>query len=105
MAKNFIHYLWFNRLVTALGCYFLFSIILYSRTGIDICIPCLWKTLFGWTCPGCGISTATMRILEFNFAGAYQANGFVFVVLPGLMYYGIQDFRKFSGKKSDSPNA
>jgi len=37
-------------------------------------IPCLWKTLFGFDCPGCGISRAAALLLRGDLEKAARAN-------------------------------
>ncbi len=48
-------------------------------------IPCLFRKMTGWKCPGCGITTMFLNLLELDLAGAYQANPFLFVTGPFLL--------------------
>jgi hypothetical protein len=41
-------------------------------------IPCLWKTLFGINCPGCGLSRAGAFLLRGRFAEAARMNWLIF---------------------------
>jgi hypothetical protein len=79
--------------------YFLFSATLNVLTGIDICIPCIWKTLFDIHCPGCGLTKAFMCILELDFKKALESNWLIFIILPSGGYYLLQDFYKHKRKK------
>jgi hypothetical protein len=41
-------------------------------------IPCLWKTLFGFECPGCGLSRAGALLLRGRVQEAARANWLIF---------------------------
>lgn len=45
-------------------------------------IPCLFYTLTGYYCPGCGLTTMVLFIGEADFLRAFEANRAVFVILP-----------------------
>ena len=51
----------------------------------DFGIPCLFRKLTGWLCPGCGITTLIMCLFHLDFAGAYRANEFLFLTGPLLI--------------------
>lgn len=70
------------RLASFVGGYIVLSVIIKRLLDVDVCIPCLWKAVFGWECPGCGLTTALVRVLELDFAGACNANPTVLVVVP-----------------------
>jgi len=56
----------------------------FRVTGIGI--PCLFRLITGFKCPGCGISTMLIRITELDLAGAFAANRFLFVTSPFLLF-------------------
>lgn len=87
-----------NKFTAAIAFYLLFSTVLKAVTDIDICIPCLWKSLFNLHCPGCGLTTAFISILKLNFKNAYETNWLIFVIVPVGIYYITQDFIKFRRK-------
>ena len=87
-----------NKFTAAIGFYLLISTVLKAVTDIDICIPCLWKSLFNLHCPGCGLTTAFISILKLNFKNAYETNWLIFVIVPVGIYYVIDDFIKFTRK-------
>ena len=76
--------------ILAFGAILLFGM-LYAlwvwRTGRYI--PCLFRQVTGWACPGCGISHMCMELLHLDFYGAFRQNAGVFLlaVLWGL--YGL----------------
>lgn len=57
---------------------------LWLRAG-GIAIPCIFRSITGWKCPGCGITTMIWNILELDFISAYQANPFLFLTAPLLV--------------------
>ncbi|MBO5199218.1 MAG: DUF2752 domain-containing protein [Lachnospiraceae bacterium] len=70
-----------------------------------LAIPCMFRIVTGWLCPGCGITTLIMNLTECNFAAAYQANPFLFVTGPllaaELLYYA---WLRYKGRKLPSWN-
>ena len=56
-------------------------------TGVGI--PCPFRLLTGYLCPGCGITHYCIALLQFRFADAYSANPFLFVLMPFFIPYGI----------------
>ncbi len=96
MLNNFlIKYIANNKILAIVFVYFLFSTVLHATLGIDICIPCLWKSIFGIECPGCGLTTAFICLLKLNFKNAVETNWLILIVLPFATFYLIQDIIKF----------
>ena len=56
-------------------------------TGVGI--PCPFRLLTGYMCPGCGITHCCVALLQFRFADAFSANPFLFVLMPFSIPYGI----------------
>jgi hypothetical protein len=44
--------------------------------------PCLFRTVFGTQCPGCGSLRAAHQLLHGNVAAAWALNKTVFIALP-----------------------
>jgi hypothetical protein len=88
-----------NKLFLTFVGYFLFAAILKMTFRIDVCIPCIWKLVFGIRCPGCGITTAFINLMKLDFLNAFQSNWLIIIVVPFLTYYSIQDFCQFSRKQ------
>ena len=63
--------------------YFVFS----STTGVYI--PCPIKLIFGYKCPGCGVTHYALAMLHGNLPGAYDANRLLFFLIPLLVLYGV----------------
>jgi hypothetical protein len=99
MLKVTLSYILNHKLMSLVALYFLGSTILKSVSGIDICIPCIWKTLFGIHCPGCGLTTAFIHLLKLDVLKAFNSNWMVFIIFPlGLFYVG-RDFYNYYKKE------
>ena len=48
--------------------------------------PCMFRTLTGLTCPGCGTTRALHQIVHGHFAAAFMLNPLLLVALPFLVY-------------------
>ncbi len=95
----FKDYLYKNLLIVFSLLYFLVSLLLYTFFKIDILIPCLIKSLTGYTCPGCGLTRACLHLLTFDFEAAYQSNKLIFIIIPLLSIYFIKDYYKHIKKE------
>lgn len=66
----------------------------------NLAIPCIFRKITGWLCPGCGITTLIMSVLKLDFQSAYYANLFLFITGPlllvALIYY---DFLKMKDQE------
>jgi len=91
-------YITANAIMACVGTYFFFSATLYVLVDIDLCIPCIWKTLFGFHCPGCGLTTAFISILELDLKKAFESNWLIFIIMPLGFFYFIQGYYKHRGK-------
>ena len=67
------------------GLFYAFICILAGRP----LIPCLFHTVTGLYCPGCGVSRMCLSLLRLDFASAVKANAAIFLLLPpGLFMAG-----------------
>ncbi|NBU91377.1 MAG: DUF2752 domain-containing protein [Flavobacteriia bacterium] len=98
--KLFIVYKYFQArwLVSLVLAYMVFSILLNAFTAIDICIPCLWKSVFGFSCPGCGLTRAAISLIQLDFYRALAYNPLIFIVLPASVTYFVRDFYRYVTK-------
>lgn len=60
-------------------------------TGLGI--PCIFRKITGWLCPGCGITTLFLCLTRLDIGGAFAANPFLFVTLPFLAAEVLYDRR------------
>jgi len=88
-------YLRRKNFILIVSSYLLLSALMKSTIGIDICIPCVWKSIFGIHCPGCGLTTAFISIIEFDFKNAFETNWLIFIIIPLAIFYLIYDYVKF----------
>lgn len=54
--------------------------IFVRATGLAI--PCLFYTLTGLKCPGCGVTRMALCLLRLDFAGAWRQNPAILCLLP-----------------------
>ncbi len=52
-------------------------------------IPCLWKTLTGFDCAGCGLQRAVAELLQGEFYAAFRCNYLLLVALPYLFLLAV----------------
>lgn len=102
MLKKILAYIKQNIIIGLVGIYFIFSVILRASTGINITIPCLWKTISGHNCPGCGLTTAFEYLVKLEFKAAIDSNWLILILLPFGLVYIIKDFVRFMNRPSNS---
>ena len=51
-----------------------------------LAVPCIFRKITGFLCPGCGITRAILAAVRLDFAKAFAYNQFTFIVLPVLAY-------------------
>ena len=74
-----------NLVLLAIG----LAYVLWVRvTGIGI--PCLFYTVTGLKCPGCGISRMLLSLLRLDFRAAFRYNPFLLLTSPILMFLLIE---------------
>ncbi len=93
--RLFKRYIKQNKLTSLFWGYVMFSILLKVVSDIDITIPCPIRLISGVHCLGCGLTTATIYMLKFNFVAAWYANPFAFIVDPLILFFMIRHFYKF----------
>ncbi len=49
-------------------------------------IPCVFNSITGLLCPGCGITTACIAVIEFRFIDAIYANLGMMIISPILLF-------------------
>ena len=55
-------------------------------TGIGI--PCLFRLVTGYRCPGCGMTHAAMALIHGQPKTAFRENPLSLTVVPLLLFYG-----------------
>lgn len=59
----------------------------YLAARFFFAIPCMFRTLTGFKCPGCGITHMLVAELQLNFAQAYTANPALYLLQPVIGYF------------------
>lgn len=76
--------------ISAIGGVALLLSALVPAGGIPALLPCPFKLLTGWPCPGCGLTHAVCDISHGAFAAAWAANPFgyffYFLLVIGLVW-------------------
>ncbi len=49
---------------------------------------CPVRLVTGWSCPGCGSQRLLHALLHGDIAGAWHANPFLLLCLPGILFLG-----------------
>lgn len=94
----YFHYARNRKVLMLVIGYYSVSLLLYLFGNIDVLPPCLFKSVFGITCFGCGLTKAFIQLLYFDISGAYHSNSIIFLVLPLLVYIAYKDFNKVNQK-------
>jgi hypothetical protein len=57
--------------------------IFYTITGIGV--PCIFRTITGYKCPGCGVTHMVVHMSHMEFVKAYNDNQLLFTTWPLLI--------------------
>lgn len=95
MLSTILKYLLQNKIYSAIAVYYFGAVILKKIYSVDILIPCIWKSVFGIKCPGCGLTTASISLINFDFPEAFNANPLIFIIIPIGLVFVCFDYLKF----------
>lgn len=56
----------------------------------DFYLPCLFRSLTGFLCPGCGATRMFLSLLQLDFEAAFHYNGMLLISLPFILFILIQ---------------
>ena len=76
--------------IIAAGCALALYLMLRRMTGFSI--PCIFRTVTGFKCPGCGVTHMLECMLKLDMKGAREANPFLFFTSPFLLFEIIYGF-------------
>jgi hypothetical protein len=68
-----------------LGALGLIYIYLYEPGKTGFFMPCPFRMLTGFTCPGCGATRALHQMVHGNFTAAFMLNPLFLIVIPLLL--------------------
>lgn len=52
----------------------------------NIYLPCPFRAVTGYLCPGCGATRMVLSILKLDFVTAFNSNKMLFISLPFVIY-------------------
>lgn len=55
-------------------------------TVTGLALPCVFRLLTGFQCPGCGVTTLCLSLLRLDIAAAWEANAMLLLALPLLVF-------------------
>lgn len=50
----------------------------------ELAMPCMFRYITGFKCPGCGVTTMFTALASLDFKASFNANPFLFVTAPLL---------------------
>lgn len=74
---------------------FTFMFAFFVTAAYCMHIPCIYKTLFGIPCPGCGMTRAVLSALRLDFKSAFSYHP-MFFTLPVCWLYIMFDGKFFN---------
>ncbi|WP_067844360.1 DUF2752 domain-containing protein [Amphibacillus sediminis] len=75
--------------LSLVGAGILYLKVLSPKFGIHI--PCLFRSITGHYCPGCGMTRAALSILDGDIYQAFRYNMLVFILLPLMLVYTLME--------------
>lgn len=95
MHKLLIEYLKHNWIIYSIVFAYVL-LILFKAMGLDVWLPpCLISKTIGYSCFGCGLNTAAIHIIRFEFAEAFTTNPLIYLYVPLIIGWITIDFHKF----------
>ena len=86
--------------ILILGTVYLFW---FALTGLGI--PCVFRKVTGFRCPGCGVTHMVLHLATLDFRAAYHDNPFLFLSIPFLLFeFILEEYRKYKRFKMPSWN-
>ena len=80
--RDFLHYL-----IKKTTPFIILGVVYYIWLRMThIYIPCVFRAITGYKCPGCGTTTLCVNILQFRFSEAFHANPFIFTTIPFILF-------------------
>lgn len=67
---------------SVLACIGICYLVWIKLTGLAM--PCMFRYITGFKCPGCGVTTMFTALASLDFKASFNANPFLFVTAPFL---------------------
>ena len=94
-----------KRIIHVVKVYLILLLIFVSYYFINIktglYIPCMFRLITGYKCPGCGITSCLFALINLNFKEAFNHNPLVFIYLPFIVAYFIYETYLYITQKKD----
>lgn len=74
-------------------------IILNTNFGI----PCMFKKITGFSCPGCGITGVFLYLFRLDFKSAFMENPMIICISPLLLYVCIRMVIRYINENKTKP--
>ena len=55
-----------------------------------LAIPCPFRAVTGWLCPGCGVTRLCLALLRWDWTAAWNANPVLLLMLPVFAALGVR---------------
>ncbi len=75
-------------LILFLVCFLYFIFVKIVGFGI----PCIFHTVTGLHCPGCGISRMFIALFKLDFKAAFQYNALIFALSPIALFFIVRHY-------------
>lgn len=53
---------------------------------LNFYLPCPFRSLTGYLCPGCGATRMFLNLFQLDFIGAFKSNGMLLISLPFILF-------------------
>lgn len=83
-----------SRKTAFMAVFLLVLVILYLIGGIffDFFIPCPFRMITGYRCPGCGLSHAAVSLAHFDIQSAFRANALFVPMYAYIIFAAVREF-------------
>lgn len=56
-----------------------------------LAVPCVFRKLTGWLCPGCGITRACLSLMRGDIKASFSYNPFLYIAGPCIIYLIVKE--------------
>ncbi len=71
-------------------------------TEFNVGIPCIFKLITGYDCPGCGITRCLFSLINLDIKSAFNYNALVTIlIVPFVIYYCYMNYCYVFGKNNN----
>lgn len=59
-------------------------------TRLGLYVPCLFRSVTGWKCPGCGVTSLCLALLRLDLPAAWAANPVLLLLSPPIAFLAVR---------------